>query len=187
MPSTGHLVDRLGGVLVRPAQTLRAVAEERHIAAATGLILLTSLRPFFSESTAYSITTASHTPAGEWAIQLLFTGLFLLAVHGIARAYNGVGSLRGLISAYGLAAFPKLLHYPLLLIARSGVPFPIGLASLAITVWTVVLVVLAVRETYQLRTVAAAITCVVAVGALALLVTLLAFGGLLLFGLALFA
>lgn len=186
MHSKGKLIDRLGGVLTRPGQTLRAVAEEHHVAAAIGLILMTSLRPLLPGSSSADMLAES-APTGEWAVRLVLTGLFLLLVHGVARAYVGRGSFRGLVSAYGLAAFPKLLHYPLILVARTGAAQFAGLAAFAVSLWALALTVIAVRESYQLRTGAAIITCAVAAGTVILLLSLLAAGSLLLFGLALAA
>jgi|LSQX01.3.fsa_nt_gb hypothetical protein len=191
MKSAANLVDRLGGILTRPTGALRAAAEERHLAAAIGLILLASLRPFFSPAEGGdpigSYVPPAPSPAGEWALGIVLTALFLLSVHLIARAYTGHGSLLGLISAYGLAAFPKLLHFPLLLWARTGAPQPAAVVSYAVSLWALVLTVLAVRESYRLRTAGAVVTVIAAAGAVLLLLTLLAIGSLLLLGLALTA
>ena len=53
--------------------------------------------------------------------------------------------------------------------------------------WALVLTVLAVRESYRLRTAGAVVTVIAAAGAVLLLLTLLAIGSLLLLGLALTA
>ena len=149
MKSAANLVDRLGGILTRPTGALRAAAEERHLAAAIGLILLASLRPFFlagrGRRSHRQLRPSCPFPRGRVGPRDRANGAVSperpphrQGVHGprlAPRPYLGLWTC-GLSQAAPLSPAP---------LGRTGAPQPAAVVSYAVSLWALVLTVLAVR------------------------------------------
>lgn len=150
-------LDQLLGVISAPVRTLRTVSEERPVAVAVAVILLTSLTSFIV--TPFSIfqelmpqMAATQARLSSWAFGLVATAILLVAIHVIAKAFSTSGTLPGFISAYGYSRFPGLFEFPLLVVGSTVLAPLANIASLALSLWLLVLGVLAIRESYELRT-----------------------------------
>ncbi len=183
--------DWLYGVITRPADALRAVAERKPvgwtlaIVAGTWILSVASALPRMDPGALERVGLRGATDAAlgaflaagaALAILACLTGLVVL--HLAARLFGGKGTFGGLFCAMGFAAFPLMLSAPLAVIGRAAGP---GLAALAalgrlgIALWVAALGVIALKEAHRL-------TAGVAIGAyvFALVVPLVALVGVIL-------
>ncbi len=165
-------IDRLFGVIARPAPTFRAIARQRPVFLGLlvylGVTVLTMAASFYGEES-YRIIEDSlaelglTVPAEYFLYGALFVALVSIFIttallHLFARLFGGSGTYFGLLSSYAFANFPMIINVPILFIAGlTGVMGNVfsGLAGLFISLWVLVLQVLAVRESHGISTWAA--------------------------------
>ncbi len=163
------LLDWLFGILARPVDTLRTVAEARPVGWAiliySSITILAAVTSFYSLQAAGSWQEVNETfglsiPLGLVIGGSIFLGLISLFIatgllHLFARLFGGSGNYSGLLSAYGFAYFPMIISVPITVLAGfigfiGGIVS--GLAGLALSVWVFVLQVIALRESHRLST-----------------------------------
>ncbi len=163
------LFDWLFGVIERPVQTLNEIAQEKPI----GWALLVALG-------VSALTVASNTLGGagyhrmDEAMRefnffvspaLIIAGSVLLAavwlfiitgvLHLLSKLFGGKGGYWNLFSAYSFAGFPMIISVPVSFVgAYLGVIGNLisGLVTFGITIWVLVLQVIALRESHDLTT-----------------------------------
>lgn len=172
-------LDHMMGVVTAPVRTLRAVYEERPVGWAIALLVLTSLRayvsPLLEDVGSYGLAMGvTQARIASWLVYTVAILLLIGVTHVVARAFASEGDLIGYFSAAAFAAFPGLLDFPLMLLAQGRWVSLANLLSLALGVWIVVLHVLAVRESYRVRTGAAVLIGILGVLGTSLTITLLA-------------
>ena len=116
---------------------------------------------------------------------LAFAKWFLMAglLHLLAELYGGRGGVRGVFTVYGLAGLPAALMIPVQMLAvlfTSSAAFNAitGILSLAVFIWSVVLLIIGIREVHGFGTGKAALT----VFTPALAIVLMLIIGLIMFG-----
>ena len=166
------ITDLLYGVIVKPVDTLRYVADNKPVLA--GILIYVAV----AWLGAFSSLPRILGPSGQtyelrqfpWfnprmiAIFLIvgtpFISLISLVImsgvfHLFARLLKGKGDFAGLISASGFANFPSALATPfgLLGLMGNGIGSKLySLISFPFTIWVIVLQVIAIRENYKLST-----------------------------------
>lgn len=149
-----EVTDRLYGVIVSPVQTLRAVSENKPVLWAiiiyTGVSLLTLLANTIGYAAPKTAAYVIIGLVGSLAAYFAFTGL----LHIVSRLLGGKGSYFNLFSAIGFAYFPMIFTLPALLIGFLGAPGAAisGLFVAAVTIWVLVLEVIALREAHLIST-----------------------------------
>lgn len=163
------LLDWLFGILARPVDTLRTVAEARPVVWAIliyiSITIMAAVTSFYSLQAAGSWQEVNEAfglsiPLGLVIGGSIFLGLISLFIttgllHLFARLFGGSGNYGGLLSAYGFAYFPMIIGVPITVLAGfigfiGGIVS--GLAGLALSVWVLVLQVIALRESHRLST-----------------------------------
>lgn len=166
--------DWLYGVITRPVETLRTVAERKPVAWAIVILAGSMVLFFVAGSSQMSFGVLNVTVRG--APSAFFPGWFVLSavvclvilmiLHLAARLFGGKGSFAGLLSAVGFAQFPMVLSFPLVVLGRiggcGGEALTI-LGSLGLALWVIALHVIALREAHKLTTGAAVGTYVFAI------------------------
>jgi hypothetical protein len=101
---------------------------------------------------------------------ILSGGIF----HFLARTFGGTGSYVGLLSGLGFANLPAIFGAPLALLSLAGglsTQLIYGLGLAALSLWTAVLGVIALRESHSLSTARAVATYLIP-GAVILVISL---------------
>ncbi len=101
----------------------------------------------------------------------------------VARLLGGIGQYSSLFSTVGFASVPNILLIPitaLLNLGGAALAALVSLVSFAFGIWTIVLTVIAIRESMRLTTGRSVATCAIPVGSCLLLICALgiAFAGL---------
>ncbi len=163
------LLEWLFGVMASPVRTLNEIAREKPV----GLAFLVYLGVAF-------LVIASNIFSGEGLLVLeesmvelgvfisapiLISGSLIFAVvsifiltallHLLARLFGGRGGYWNLFSAYAFADFPMIISVPVtLIIAYAGIVGAIfgGLITFGLSIWVIVLQVIALRESHGLST-----------------------------------
>ena len=92
-------------------------------------------------------------PAADVVLTVLGYLVYVIALHATARALGGDGRLAAGVSALGLASAPFLLYAPIHVAATlAGVPLLASIGFVGLSLWGLVLDILAVRETYGFST-----------------------------------
>jgi hypothetical protein len=189
-------VDAAIGVITAPSLSMRAIALARAwpiglaiyiaIALLNGFAGLTGRRqvPAVGDpQVARMFETYFNTvqsPVGVLVNALFFTPLLLLIGTGIlylvARLLGGWGSFGGLLATQGFANIPSFLLAPLTLLANIlRIPVLGGLFTLVFSIWTLVLIVIGIRESMALSTGRAVATLLIPIGVIFLLACVLIF------------
>lgn len=164
-----HLFDWLYGVIVRPVQTLNEIAREKPAGTGflvyIGVALLTGVASTFEQSTMAGIEELigqlpfmiplSGLLIGALMFSVVSLFLLTLVLHLFARLFGGSAGYWSFFSAYTFATFPTIINVPLtLLTGFLGLFGSIlgGLAAVGISIWVLVLHVLAIRESHGLST-----------------------------------
>jgi hypothetical protein len=164
-----QLINWLHGVLTRPVKTLNEIAREKPANAAFLLYLGVSMLSVIS-----SLYNPQSMQAFEdlmWeaninipfsviiAASLLIAIISIFVITGVlqllARLFKGSGGYWNLFSAYAFANFPLIIGVPITFISGFlGTVGDIlaGVISLALSIWVLVLQVIAVRESHSLST-----------------------------------
>ena len=164
-----RLVDWLFGVIASPVKTLEEIARERPVGSALlvalGVSILTLLANFYSGEGVRGFEEIGR----EFGIFIdpsifVFGGIAVVVVmlfittgllHLLAKLFRGEGGYWNLFSAYCFAEFPMIISVPVIVLgAFAGIAGNIlsGLVAFGLTIWVIVLQVIAVRESHGLST-----------------------------------
>ena len=189
-------VDAAIGVITAPSLSMRAIALARAWPVGLAIYIVIALLNGFAGLTGRrqvpavgdpQVTRAFETyfntvqsPVGVLVNALFFTPLLLLIGTGIlylvARLLGGWGSFGGLLATQGFAYIPSFLLAPLTLLANIlRIPVLGGLFTLVFSIWTLVLVVIGIRESMSLSTGRAVATLLIPIGVIFLLACVLIF------------
>ena len=164
-----QLINWLYGVLTKPVQTLNEIAREKPANAAfllyLGISMLSVLGSLYNPQAMQAFedlmreTGISMPFSVIIAASLLITIISIFVITGVlhllARLYKGSGGYWNLFSAYAFANFPLIMGVPITFIGGFlGTMGDIlaGLVSLGLSIWVLVLQVIAVRESHSLST-----------------------------------
>ncbi|HSW36186.1 MAG TPA: Yip1 family protein [Candidatus Limnocylindrales bacterium] len=165
-----QLTEWLFGVITRPVQTLRDVARAKPVGWAILVYLgVTALMMFVSVFTDRSYDALAEMMSGygfTYVITLvmmsgipfmILISLFIqIAVLQLfAKLFGGKGGYWNLFSAYAFASFPLILGVPVSFIGSfTGIFGSIlsGSVSIGLSLWMLVLQVIAVRESHNIST-----------------------------------
>ncbi len=165
----------LSGVIVHPVQTLREITGEKPWVWGIVVYLVSSWVSFMAsfltgwrnlpEVFMPSELNLSAFLVGVVLSAPIFSLLGLLVISGIyhliARLLRGEGSFVGLLSGLGFASFPTILTAPFALLGVVGGLFGslvYNLAVFAVSIWVLVLNIIAIRENYAFSTGKAVLT-----------------------------
>ena len=164
------IVETLIGVIARPTSTIGSICQQRPIGwaivvylvvclvsafAAIGLVFHLAGLPDFGAPPLTAAVDIPGTLVGTPIIGLLTLVVFTAIYHLVALVLGGKGSYWGLFSGFAFAALPGIFSAPL-----AAISLPLGTAgtglygmgTLALTLWVVVLYVIALRENYLVST-----------------------------------
>ncbi len=163
------LFDWLYGVIVSPSDTLNEIARERPVwwglLIYLGISVLGSLAAlfdpevvgFYEEMTRQFAFTIPFLPLaiGGLLIAVLILLIYVGVLHLFGRLFGGSGGYWNLFSAYTFANFPGIIGVPITVIGGLfGVVGSVlsGLVGFGISIWVIVLQVIALRESHGLST-----------------------------------
>ncbi len=167
--SGDRLIEWLYGVLARPVDTLSEVAREKPVGLAFLVYLVVTilvmaaniyggegLAPLEELMLEVGIAIPLSVLMGG-GLLLALVSIFVIAglLHLLARLFGGKGGYWNFFSAYAFADFPMIITVPFTLIAVfAGVIGSIldGVITFGASIWTIVLQVIALRESYGLST-----------------------------------
>lgn len=148
------------GILTRPRDMLRQVGDGRSLGPA--LIVLAMVAAITGWSSAVAAPHIADLVGGPapLALATIAGGGFLLLVqagigYGVARLLGSRGNFRGLLSGLALANVPSVFQAPFALLGVTLGPAGMALNALgtaALSIWVIVLSVLALRETFVTST-----------------------------------
>lgn len=164
---TAKILDWLFGVIARPAGTLNEIARERPVGWALlvylFVTLLVMLASFYGDASSASIQEALsqfniYIPLSVIIFGALFFSILALFVsaallHLFARLFGGGGGFWNFFSAYAFTTFPMIFSVPVFLLAGftgAAGGFLSGMVSMGLSIWVLVLDVIAVKESYGL-------------------------------------
>lgn len=163
------LVEWLYGVLASPVRTLNEIAREKPVGLALlvylGVAALVMVSNLLGEQ-GYLVLEESMAELGLFIPASLFVvgaavitvvSIFIitLLLHLLARLFGGTGGYWNLFSAYAFAEFPLIISVPVTLITvYAGLVGSIlgGLITFGLSIWVIVLQVIALRESHGLST-----------------------------------
>lgn len=184
------------GILTQPVKTLRDIVEDRPANEAflvylsiTILNLLVSLynRQSLQALEDLMLETKIHLPLSvvvAASILITIISIFLITglVHLLVRLFKGSGAYWSFFSAYALANLPLIIGVPITFASGfMGVGWNAlaGLVSFGLSIWIMILQIIAIRESYGLSTVGSIgiyfLHLVVMVGMLVILAVLIVF------------
>ena len=163
------IFETLTGMLTRPTSTIRSICQQRPIGWAIVVYLVVCMVSGVSAIGLGFLEGAGLPDFGPFSIAVYIPGMLvgtpiiglltlvvLAAIcHGVASVLGGKGSYSGLFSGFAFAALPGIFSAPLTAIS---LPFGIigtilyGLGSIGLSLWVVVLDILALRENYVVST-----------------------------------
>ncbi len=165
------LLDWLYGVVVSPSSTLGTIAQARPAGMALlvylGVSLLVAAASLYSGDQAVALAELRNITGIIIPTGLILAGTMILALFGlfagtgllhlIARIFGGSGDFWGFFSAYAIADFPMIFNVPVLLVSTFlGLVGSLlsALSSLGLSVWIIVLGVIAIKESHGLSVLA---------------------------------
>ena len=163
------IFDWLYGVIVRPVEALNEIAREKPVwwglLIYLGISILGSLAAIFDPEVVaiYEEVTRQFTftipflllSLGGILISVLVLLIYVGVLHLFGRLFGGRGGYWNLFSAYTFASFPGIIGVPVTVLGGLlGVFGSIisGLVGFAISIWVIVLQVIALRESHGLST-----------------------------------
>ncbi len=166
---TDKILQWLFGVISEPVKTLKSIAAARPSGWASlvflAVTLINALVGSANPQTVESLSELTATTGFSVDVPILIFGALIVAfvfflistgiIHFIARLFKGTGSFEGLYSAFAFASFPQIFAAPLSVVAVLTGPLGLifgGLVSFALSVWVLVLKVIAIRESHALTT-----------------------------------
>lgn len=163
------LIEWLFGVLARPAATLNEISREKPVGLAVlvyvGVSVLAGLASFFVDQTYGSLQEIMTELNFYLPVSVVFVGIIFFAfaslfiscllIHLFCRLFGGTGGYWNLLSAYAFASFPMIISVPVVFLAGFlGVVGSVfsGVVSFGLSIWVLVLNVIAIRESHGLST-----------------------------------
>jgi len=158
-PTRAEPIDVIYGVIVRPDETLKTLAERPRPwlgILAYALVTLVSGSQSVLQLRQLGLAATRSLGGIVFATMLVGFAAWFVAIgvmHLAGEVLGGKGSGLGLITVLGVAAIPGALIVPLRVGSRLlGLTFVSGLGSLAIVIWMIVLQVKGIRHNYQVTT-----------------------------------
>jgi len=164
-----QLINWLYGVLTKPVQTLNEIAREKPANAAfliyLGITMLSVLSSLYNPQAMQAFEDLMRETDIAIPFSVIIAASLLMAIISIfvvtgvlqllARLFKGNGGYWNLFSAYAFANFPLIIGLPITFI--SGFLGTVGnilsgVFSLGLSIWVLVLQVIAVRESHSLST-----------------------------------
>ncbi len=174
------ILELVYGVLFEPVRTFAGMAVNPPVLMALGLVvalnLAEALMGLFTTPLYFRELNLPHIPGFDLArslLSLVVAGGFVLGIvklffmagllHLLAELYGGKGNARSVLAAYALAGLPAAFMIPVQLLASLLAPgmaigVITGLLSFGVYVWSVVLLVIGIREVHGFSTGKAALT-----------------------------
>jgi len=163
------VIDWLYGVIAKPVPTLNEIAREKPVGWAltiylgvSALAMVASLYSGGSHGSMEYIMSEFNFHlskavliAGVIMFSLLTVFIFTGLAHLFARLFGGRAGYWNLFSAYAFAGFPVIINVPILFVMSFlGVVGGVlgGLLSFGISVWIIILQVVAIRESHAIST-----------------------------------
>jgi hypothetical protein len=164
-----QLINWLHGVLTRPVKTLNEIAREKPANAAfllyLGVSMLSVISSLYNPQSMQAFEDLMREANINIPFSVIIAASLLIAIISIfvitgvlqllARLFKGSGGYWNLFSAYAFANFPLIIGVPITFISGFlGTVGDIlaGVISLALSIWVLVLQVIAVRESHSLST-----------------------------------
>lgn len=164
-----QLINWLYGVLTKPVQTLNEIAREKPANAAfllyLGISMLSVLGSLYNPQAMQAFEDLMRETGISIPFSVIIAASLLIAIISIfvitgvlqllARLFKGSGGYWNLFSAYAFANFPLIIGVPIAFVSGFlGTVGDIlaGLISLGLSIWVLVLQVIAVRESHSLST-----------------------------------
>lgn len=163
------VLDYLYGVLFAPVQTLKRITKKKPLVLALAVYLivswLTSISPFLAmgEITPFPLRSANLI-SGLAVMSLIAIPFALISIFVLCGFYHLLakwlfkleGEYRGIVSAVGFADFPFIFFAPFSLFNNlvGGITGALiyGLVAFALSVWVIILHIIAIRENYSTST-----------------------------------
>jgi hypothetical protein len=164
-----QLINWLHGILTSPVKTLNEIAREKPANAAfllyLGVSMLSVISSLYNPQSMQAFEDLMREANINIPFSVIIAASLLIAIISIfvitgvlqllARLFKGSGGYWNLFSAYAFANFPLIIGVPITFI--SGFLGTIGdilagVISLALSIWVLVLQVIAVRESHSLST-----------------------------------
>jgi len=156
--AVGNLLDSIYDVLFCPSPALRRIGEESRWGMAVLVYLVCLILPAIAMG--FFIKTLGFHKFGGMLVAAEVVGRFMLLVlgvavlHLVAELFGGKGTAKGLLAAMCFAHLPQLLAVPFFVIsmlwASSFWKALVPLVSVAVSCWTLVLNIVAIKEVYQI-------------------------------------
>jgi hypothetical protein len=169
----GRVLEMIYGMLFQPVRTARQLAREQPVGMAVAVhVAVTALTGAYNAivlagrinivaGTAVPVTLVAATVSFSLLLWLVYTGVLQI----IAELLGGQGRGIALLSVTGFVNLPAIFLPVLALLARlSRLPLETGL-SLVLSLWVLVLYVIAVREAHGLSTGRSVLTVLLPLGA----------------------
>ncbi len=164
-----QLINWLYGILTRPVQTLNEIAREKPANAAfllyLGISMLSVLGSLYNPQSMQAFEDLMREANINIPFSVIIAAALLIAIISIfvitgvlqllARLFKGSGGYWNLFSAYAFANFPLIIGVPITFVSGFlGTLGDIlaGVISLGLSIWVLVLQVIAVRESHSLST-----------------------------------
>ena len=164
-----QIINWLYGVLTKPVQTLNEIAREKPANAAfllyLGISMLSVLGSLYNPQAMQAFEDLMRETGISIPFSVIIAASLLIAIISIfvitgvlqllARLFKGSGGYWNLFSAYAFANFPLIIGVPITFVSGFlGTVGDIlaGLISLGLSIWVLVLQVIAVRESHSLST-----------------------------------
>lgn len=154
----GEFLEKLYDVLFHPAAAMREIAAEAKIGQAVAAFFLSVLIPAWAMY--FGLKAVAITAWGNIFIVLEVVGSLLVwwfsaaFFHLIAELLGGQGQAKGLLACMGFGYIPRIFIVPFWVIAslmpEGARTIFLGLSMLLVSVWTLGLQVIAIREAHQL-------------------------------------
>lgn len=148
-----YVLELLYDMLVKPKAAFKVIVWEEKVAKACQIVLFSTVFSSLAASAGiFEGTFKGIILLAQIVCSVLTWGICAAVWHLLAELLGGQGSVKKLLTAIGFTYFLQLLIIPIYLIASFLPTFGfliILLATLIITVWSVVLGILAIREVYQ--------------------------------------
>jgi len=175
------LAEVVVGIIGSPVATMRKMSRESSLRLSLTVFLLVML--VVAGTVLVDAELAAQLGGSVVVFVVLMPLSFLLliiqagVIFGVARLLGAKGSFSSLLSLLALANVPSLFMAPLALLSfvpgiAAGALY--GLGSLVLTIWVVILNIIAVRETFQVTSGRALLICYLPILLLVVLVALVA-------------
>lgn len=164
-----QLINWLHGILTSPVKTLNEIAREKPANAAfllyLGVSMLSVISSLYNPQSMQAFEDLMREANINIPFSVIIAASLLIAIISIfvitgvlqllARLFKGSGGYWNLFSAYAFANFPLIIGVPITFISGFLGTFGdilAGVISLTLSIWVLVLQVIAVRESHSLST-----------------------------------